>query len=114
MHSFLSATLIVLGIGTLLAVLRATRGPTSFDRVLAVNSIGTLAVLVICVHGFWAGRPEFLDIALLYALLNFIGTIAVLKFFRFGTLGDHIPGQTGVLNENKASDDEGSRSQGDA
>ena len=94
MHSFLTATLIALGIATLLAVIRATRGPTAFDRVLAVNSIGTIAVLLISVHGFWAGRPEFLDIALLYALLNFIGTIAVLKFFRFGTLGDHIPGET--------------------
>jgi multicomponent Na+:H+ antiporter subunit F len=38
---------------------------------------------------FFDGRPEFLDIALLYALINFIGTIAILKFFRFGTLGDH-------------------------
>ncbi len=99
MHSFLSATLIALGVATLLAVIRATRGPTAFDRVLAINSIGTIAVLLISVHGFWAGRPEFLDIAVLYALLNFIGTIAVLKFFRFGTLGDHMPGETGALNE---------------
>ena len=62
-----------------------------FDRVLAVNSIGTLAVLAICVYGFFDGRPEFLDIALLYALINFIGTICVLKYFRAGTLGDHVP-----------------------
>jgi len=108
MHSFLTATLIALGIATLLAVIRATRGPTAFDRVLAVNSIGTIAVLLISVHGFWAGRPEFLDIALLYALLNFIGTIAVLKFFRFGTLGDHIPGETSRRSDDgKVNNEEG-------
>lgn len=108
MHSFLTATLIALGIATLLAVIRATRGPTAFDRVLAVNSIGTIAVLLISVHGFWAGRPEFLDIALLYALLNFIGTIAVLKFFRFGTLGDHIPGETSRrADDGKVNNEEG-------
>jgi len=87
----LIVTLAALAIGVFFAFIRATLGPTAFDRVLAVNTIGTIAVLVISVHGFWAGRPEFLDIALLYALINFIGTIAVLKFFRFGTLGDHPP-----------------------
>jgi multicomponent Na+:H+ antiporter subunit F len=74
-----------------LACIRAMLGPTAFDRVLAVNSIGTVAVLAIAVHGFWAGRPEFLDIAILYALLNFVGTIAVLKFFRFDSLSEHAP-----------------------
>lgn len=63
---------------------RAALGPTPFDRVLAVNTIGTIAVLGIAVHGFFNQRPDFLDIALLYALINFIGTIAVLRFFRFG------------------------------
>ena len=53
------------------------------DRVIAVNSVGTLAVLIIGVVGFLTQRPDFLDIALLYALMNFIGTIAVLKFFRY-------------------------------
>jgi multicomponent Na+:H+ antiporter subunit F len=47
-------------------------------------------VLLIAVYGFFDGRPAFLDIAMLYALINFIGTIAILKFFRFGTLGDHV------------------------
>lgn len=87
----LAATLIALGIGFAMAIARAVMGPTAFDRVLAVNTAGTLVVLGICVYGFFDGRPEFLDIALLYALINFIGTIAILKFFRFGTLGDHPP-----------------------
>lgn len=89
-HAFLTAALIALALAVVLAGIRAAKGPTAFDRVLAVNTIGTLAVLAICLHGFWAGRPEFLDIAILYALLNFIGTIAVLKYFRFGGLGDHV------------------------
>lgn len=71
-----------------LALVRALRGPTVFDRVLAANSIGTVAVLLLSVIGFLGGRPEFLDLAIVYALLNVVGTIAVLKFFEFGTLGD--------------------------
>ena len=91
MSLWFSITLVAIGISLFLALARAALGPTAFDRVLAVNSIGTLAVLAICVYGFFDGRPEFLDIALLYALINFIGTICVLKYFRAGTLGDHVP-----------------------
>ena len=75
----------------LLALVAAVRGPTVYDRILAVNMFGTKTVRLIAVAGFLAGRPEFLDLALVYALVNFIGTIAVLKFARFGSLGrdDH-------------------------
>ncbi|MQA65015.1 MAG: pH regulation protein F [Alphaproteobacteria bacterium] len=73
-----------------LALFRLYAGPSLYDRVLAANSFGTKTVLMIGVMGFLAGRPDFLDIALLYALLNFIATIAVLKFFRYRTLGDEI------------------------
>jgi len=90
MEGALAITLIALGVAATLAIIRATLGPTSFDRVLAVNSVGSIAVFLIAVYGFFDGRPEFLDIAMLYALINFIGTIAILKFFRFGTLGDHV------------------------
>ncbi|MGI9439074.1 MAG: monovalent cation/H+ antiporter complex subunit F [Parvibaculales bacterium] len=89
METVFAITLIALGVAATLAIIRATIGPTSFDRVLAVNTIGSIAVMLIAVYGFFDGRPEFLDIALLYALINFIGTIAILKFFRFGSLGDH-------------------------
>jgi multicomponent Na+:H+ antiporter subunit F len=74
-------------VAMLLALVRAFLGPSLYDRVLAVNSFGTKTVLMIAVLGFLAGRPDFLDIALLYALINFIGIIAVLKFFRYGDLG---------------------------
>jgi multicomponent Na+:H+ antiporter subunit F len=69
-----------------LATARALLGPTVFDRALAGNSIGTGAILLLAVFGFMTGRPEFLDIGILYALLNVIGTLAVLKFFRYGDL----------------------------
>lgn len=74
-----------------LALARASVGPTVFDRVLAANMIGTVAVLLLAVIGFLGGRPEFLDLALVYGFLNVIGTIAVLKFFRYGSLGE--PGE---------------------
>jgi len=63
-----------------LALLRACLGPSVYDRILAVNMFGTKTVLLIAVYGFLTGRPDFLDIALAYALINFIGVIAVLKF----------------------------------
>ena len=69
-----------------MTLVRAIAGPTVFDRVLAVNSFGTKTVLLIAVYGFLSGRPDFLDLALVYALMNFIGTIAVMKFSRFGDL----------------------------
>ncbi len=76
------AILITMG----LALARALLGPTVYDRVLAMNMFGTKTVLIIAVLGFLTGRPDFLDLALLYALINFIGTLAVLKFFEFGDL----------------------------
>lgn len=71
-----------------LVLARALIGPTVYDRILAVNSVGTKTVLAIAVFGFLAGRPDFLDIALVYALINFVGTVAVLKFFEYGDLGE--------------------------
>jgi multicomponent Na+:H+ antiporter subunit F len=56
--------------------------------VLAVNTFGTHTVLFIGVLGFLMGRPDFLDIALLYALINFVGTITILKFFKYRVIGD--------------------------
>lgn len=76
-----------------LVLARALRGPTVFDRVLAANSVGTVAVLLLCVLGFLGGRPDFLDLAIVYGLLNVVGTIAVLKFFEYGSLGDPEDGE---------------------
>ena len=81
-----AAATAALVIAMLLALSRALMGPSVYDRVLAVNSFGTKTMLMIAVLGFLAGRPDFMDIALLYALINFIGTLAVLKFFRYGDM----------------------------
>lgn len=83
---FIAVTVAIL-ITMVLALTRALLGPTVYDRVLAVNMFGTKTVLLIAVLGFLNGRPDFLDIALVYALINFIGIIAVLKLLKFGDLG---------------------------
>ena len=84
-------------ISFIMVLIRLFLGPTLYDRVLALNAFGTLAVLMISVVGFLFGRPDFLDIALLYALLNFISTIAILNFFRYKEIGDKK-----ALSSNKA------------
>jgi len=74
------ATTVLLLIAMTLVLFRALLGPTVYDRILAVNVFGTKVVLIIAVFGFLTGRPDFLDIAMVYTLINFVGTIAVLKF----------------------------------
>ena len=66
-----------------IALVRAYLGPTLYDRVLAVNNFGTKTVLLIAVMDFLGGRPDFLDIAIVYALINFISVIGVLRFFEY-------------------------------
>ena len=88
---------VALLIALALALARAILGPTVFDRLQAANTVGTLAMLMLAVLGFLTGRPEFLDLALVYGLLNVVGTIAVLKFFRYGDLGE--PGETGEFGK---------------
>ncbi len=82
-----AAAAVAILVAMVLAMVRALLGPTVYDRVLAVNTFGTKTVLLIAVLGFLAGRPDFLDLALVYALINFVGTIAVLKLVEFGDLG---------------------------
>ena len=85
MNVFVIAMLGVL-ITMVLALVRAFKGPTVFDRVLAANMFGTKTVLLIAVSGFLTGRPEWLDLALLYAMVNFTGMIALLRFSKFSNL----------------------------
>ena len=65
-----------------LALARALRGPTVYDRVLAVNMFGTKTALLLSVIAFLFGRPDFLDLALAYALINLVGVLAVLEFIK--------------------------------
>jgi multicomponent Na+:H+ antiporter subunit F len=83
----LAAALVGIVVAAALALVRALKGPTIFDRLVAANAIGNAAIVFLAVLGLLDGRPDFLDIALVYALLNVIGVFAVLKFFRYGPLG---------------------------
>jgi multicomponent Na+:H+ antiporter subunit F len=87
-----AAALVAILVAMALVLARALLGPTIYDRILALNSFGTKTVLIIAVYGFFTGRPDFLDIAIVYALINFAGTIAVLKYFEYGDLGAARPG----------------------
>jgi multicomponent Na+:H+ antiporter subunit F len=75
----IAATIAILVV-MVMATIRAVMGPTLYDRVLAVNMFGTKTVLLISLLGFVMGRPEFLDIAIVYALINFISVIGVLRY----------------------------------
>ena len=79
---FATATIAIV-MAMALALVRAFAGPSLYDRVLAGNSFGTKTVLLIGLMGFLTGRPDFLDIAILYALINFAATIAILRFFSY-------------------------------
>ncbi|MFN7179704.1 monovalent cation/H+ antiporter complex subunit F [Hyphomonas sp.] len=78
-----AAGLIAILVAMILILIRALMGPTLYDRVLSVNAFGSMTVLVLGLLGFVMGRPDFLDIAMLYTLINFVSTIAILKFFRY-------------------------------
>ena len=77
---FIAVSAVIL-VAIALGLIRAFRGPTLYDRVMAANMIGTLTVLMVAVLGFLAERPEFLDIALVYVLISFVSTIAVLRVY---------------------------------
>lgn len=77
---------ILMSLAMAMMLARLLRGPELYDRVLAVNSFGTKTVLFLCLFCFLIDRPDGVDIALLYALMNFISTIAILKFFRYRSL----------------------------
>ena len=75
-------TLSILGISVFMSLVRAIKGPTPFDRILSISSIGTIIAIGISVHGFAFNRPDFVDISLMYVLLNFLGTIAILRYYK--------------------------------
>lgn len=76
----LTAATLAIFAAMILAIIRGVVGPTLYDRILAVNMFGTKTVLLIALLGFVMGRPEFLDIAIVYALINFISVIGVLRY----------------------------------
>jgi len=83
MTGILAAVCVAILVVMALALSRALNAPTVYDRILGVNMFGTKTVLFIAVVGFFMGRSDFLDIAIVYALINFIGMVAVLRFFEY-------------------------------
>lgn len=81
-----AAAIVAILITILLALVRALLGPTVYDRISAMNMLGTKTILLIAVFAFFSGRHDLLDIALVYALINFIGVVAVLKLVEQGNL----------------------------
>lgn len=83
MTEILAAVCIAILVVMAIALARAFNSATVYDRILGINMFGTKTVLFIAVVGFFTGRPDFLDIAIVYALINFIGMVAVLRFFEY-------------------------------
>jgi len=79
------ATIVVI-LAIMITLYRTIKGPTIYDRVLAANAIGTMAVVILVLIGFAYGRPHFLDLAVVYTLINFVATIAFLKYREMGRL----------------------------
>ena len=80
----LNAAVLAIMVTMVLALVRAFMGPTAYDRLLAANLFGTKTVLLIALGGHALSWSGFLDVALLYAMVNFVGTIAVMRFFEYG------------------------------
>ena len=89
-----AATAVIVTLG--LALVRALKGPTVFDSIAAINMFGTKTVLLIALFAFMSNRLDLLDIALVYALINFIGVVAVLRLFSHKDF--HSPAESHVLN----------------
>ncbi len=96
---FLAASAAIL-VTLLLALVRALRGPTVYDRIAAINMFGTKTVLLIAVLAALSGRMDLLDIAIVYGLINFIGVIAVLRLVEVGEFHS-----TGISNAEPAEAD---------
>ncbi len=102
-HHLLVAALLLVVTSMILVLIRALRGPTAHDRILAGNAFGSNTVLAIILLAYVVDNPMFLDIALVYATINFIGTIALLKLFRFGRFDAVWTEQPSVERDHKAA-----------
>jgi len=80
---FLGAAIVAVLVTMVLALIRAFEGPSAYDRMLAANLFGTKTVLVIALGGYALDWHSYLDVALLYAMVNFVSTIAVMRFFEY-------------------------------
>ena len=89
--TLLEISLLLLLGALILALYRSVKGPGLYNRLLAANHFSLQSVMFIAIFGFYSGRPDFLDIAIMYVLIGFVGAIAVLKFHEYRYLGDGGP-----------------------
>jgi len=87
MNTVLVVTTMLVFVTMLMALVRALKGPTIYDRIVAVNVFGTKTVLVVALISLLKGHSDLVDVALVYALINFIAIVAVLKLVAMGDLG---------------------------
>ncbi len=73
--------LIVFLLALVCSLVRAGLGPTWFDRILALNTFTSQTILLLAVYFYATGHPEYIDIALLYGLIGYSGSLALAKFF---------------------------------
>lgn len=88
MNTVLVATTLALFATMALALVRALKGPTIYDTIVAVNVFGTKTVLVVALITYVSGHADLIDVALVYALINFIAIVAVLKLVKMRDLAD--------------------------
>ncbi|HOB06505.1 MAG TPA: monovalent cation/H+ antiporter complex subunit F [Methanoculleus sp.] len=78
------ASVVVLILTIFLCLYRVVIGPGVENRLVAVNTIGTTTIIILVLIGLIYGRPIFLDIAIVYAMINFIATLAVARYLKEG------------------------------
>ncbi|MBN2231488.1 MAG: pH regulation protein F [Deltaproteobacteria bacterium] len=82
MHAFFLGTSLFLCLLVLVCLYRVIWGPTTIDRMVAAGAIGTKTLIILVLMGFLYDRiAMFIDISMVYAILNFIGTLAFAKYF---------------------------------
>ncbi|MBE0521316.1 MAG: cation:proton antiporter [Candidatus Methanoperedenaceae archaeon] len=83
---YFEAFIWVILLSTSLVLYRIIKGPSTYDRMLGVNVIGTKTIIILVLIGYVFERPHFFDIALLYAILNFIATVVIAKYLERGRI----------------------------
>jgi len=86
MTSFFLTVGILLIVNAFLCLYRAARGPTVPDRILAINIVGTKTLVVLVLIAYIFDQPMYLDIALVYGLLNFIVTVVAARYMETGKI----------------------------
>ena len=79
MEGVLLATILAIFTTMALALWRAIKGPTVYDTIVGVNVFGTKTVLLVALIAYFSGNHDLIDVALVYALINFVAVVAVLK-----------------------------------